>query len=233
MNFLNLSPSVSDLEWEREFECFAVAMEQVCVKCFIKNLRAPFLGAPKSFSLKEWHSILCIPLRSLWSLVPPEATLISFAAQVSFLRARRQSASLWWNFRFISHSRNDSAIHREWLERERRVPFHRDARGVSDSRHVIGRGDAQLFGVLADWPLLESGNRTRSIRFAHEPLSSINSLWCESFKNFGVWRALEEMNKKEMMQNLYSVFVEKKIFFELKFYNIKMRIWIFRRIRTA
>ena len=52
---------------------------------------------------------------------------------------------------------------------------------------VLG-GDAQLFGVLADWPLFEGGNRTRSIRFAR-PLSSI---WVREFQQLGRWHALEE-----------------------------------------
>jgi hypothetical protein len=48
-----------------------------------------------------------------------------------------------------------TAIHREGGG----APFHHAA--LIDSRRVIGRGDAQLFGFF-DWPLLESGNRTHT-----------------------------------------------------------------------
>jgi hypothetical protein len=90
--YFRLSLSVSDLE--REFECFAVAMEQVCVKCFIKNLRAFSWCAKVLFSERVTFDTLHPSPLSLVS--GPARSHFDLFRRPSFIstRARRQSASL-------------------------------------------------------------------------------------------------------------------------------------------
>lgn len=132
---------------------------------YVRNVslktHAPFLRPQKLFrrivetrvkfdTLHPWSP------RALWSF-----------AQVSFLR--RQSASLWWNFRFISHSRNDCHSYRMSLEWEQEGWLLFTALLI-DSRRVIGRRRV-TFWVL--WlALFESGNHTHSISPNPYPIRS-------------------------------------------------------------